>query len=43
MGNDNITLRDRAVVKVDTERNLIAIKGPIPGAKNGLVLLKKQS
>ena len=42
MGNDQVTLRDRQIIKVDAERNLIAVKGPIPGATNGFVLLKKQ-
>lgn len=42
MGNDKVTLRDRQIVKVDAERNLIAVKGPVPGAVNGFVLLKKQ-
>ena len=41
--NDQVTLRDRKVIRVDANRHLIAVLGPIPGAKNGLVLLKKQS
>ena len=28
------------VVKIDAEKNLIAIKGAIPGAKNGIVFLR---
>ncbi len=43
MGSDRVTLHDRIVVKVDASRNLIAIKGPIPGAKNSIVYLKKQA
>ena len=43
MGNDQTTLHNREVIKVDTERNLIAIKGPIAGPKNGIVVLRKQS
>ncbi len=43
MGTDQVTLHDRIVVKVDVSRNLIAIKGPIPGAKNSIVYLKKQA
>ncbi len=42
MGNDKITLRNRKIVSIDTKRNLIAVKGPVPGGKNGFVLLKKQ-
>ena len=43
MGNQQVTLRDCEIVKVDTARNLIAIKGPIPGAKNGVVYLTKHA
>lgn len=43
MGSDKITLRNRSIVRVDTERSLIAIKGPVPGSKNSLILIKKQS
>ncbi len=43
MGNNQVTLRDREIIKVDVARNLIAIKGPIPGAKDGVVYLTKQS
>lgn len=42
MGNDKVTLRNRQIMNVDTNRNLIAVKGPLPGAVNGFVLLKKQ-
>ena len=42
MGNAKVTLRDRHIIKVDAERNLIAVKGPVPGAINSFVLLKKQ-
>ncbi len=31
MGNDRITLASAKVVKVDAERNLIFVKGPVPG------------
>ncbi len=43
MGNERVKLRDRTVVRVDQSRNLIAIKGPVPGAKNGNVIIQKQS
>ena len=41
-GNQKVTLRDREIIVVDPARHLVAVKGPIPGAKNGIVLLKKQ-
>ena len=40
MGNDQITLRNRKVVLIDKEKKLIAIKGPVPGAKDSIVLIK---
>lgn len=40
MGNQQVTLKDRIVVKLIPEKQLIAIKGPIPGANNGYVCIK---
>lgn len=37
MGAEQVTIQNLEVVKVDTERNLILIKGNIPGAKKSLV------
>lgn len=37
MGNEKVTIQNLEVVKVDAENNLIAIKGAIPGPKNGTV------
>lgn len=46
-GNERITVQNLKVALVDAERNLIAIRGAVPGARNGLVLVhdavKKQS
>lgn len=42
MGNNQVTLRNREIILVDADRNLIAVKGPVPGAKNAIVILKKQ-
>ncbi len=41
MGNDRVTVQNLKVVLVDTERNLIGIHGAVPGAKDGLVLIKE--
>jgi len=41
MGDDRVTAQGLRVVLVDAERNLIAVKGPVPGAKGGLVLIKE--
>ena len=41
MGNDRVTASSLKVVLVDTERNLIGVRGSVPGAKGGLVLIKE--
>lgn len=39
MGDERVTVQNLEVVKVDVENNLIALKGAIPGAKNGIVYI----
>ena len=39
-GNEQVTILNLEVVKVDAEKNLIAVKGAVPGAKNGIVVLR---
>lgn len=39
-GNERVTIRNLEVVVVDPERNLIAVKGSIPGTKTGLVMVR---
>lgn len=39
-GNEQVTVLNIEVVKVDTEKNLIAVKGAVPGAKGGIVFLR---
>jgi large subunit ribosomal protein L3 len=41
MGYDNVTIRGLKVVKVDPERNLVFVKGAVPGAINSIVELIK--
>lgn len=41
MGAERVTIQNLEVVKVDVEKNLILIKGAIPGPKKGLVVIKK--
>ena len=38
-GNEQVTVLNLEVVKVDAEKNLIAIKGAVPGAKGGIVFI----
>ena len=39
LGAEKVTIQNLAVVKVDAENNLIAVKGAIPGPKNGIVTI----
>ena len=39
MGAEKVTVQNLEVVKVDAENNLIAVKGAIPGPKNGIVTI----
>ena len=41
MGAENVTVQNLEVVKVDAERNLLLIKGALPGPKHGLLLVKE--
>lgn len=40
LGNEQVTVQNLDVVKVDAEQNLIVVKGAIPGPKGGVVYLK---
>ncbi len=40
MGGDTVTIQNLEVVAVDTENNVILIKGNVPGAKNSLVVIR---
>ncbi|NOY85758.1 MAG: 50S ribosomal protein L3 [Deltaproteobacteria bacterium] len=40
MGNHAVTVQNLQVVDVREDQNLIAIKGPVPGGKNGLLIIK---
>jgi len=41
MGGTRTTIRNLEVVRVDGERNLLFVKGGVPGARNGYVLISK--
>jgi len=41
MGNERVTIQNLEVVRVDSERNLLLIKGAIPGPKGGIVTIKE--
>jgi large subunit ribosomal protein L3 len=40
MGSETITIQNLEVIRVDAERNVILVKGSIPGPKNALVKVK---
>ena len=39
-GNEQVTIQNLAVVRIDAEKNLIAVKGAVPGAKGGIVFVR---
>lgn len=41
LGNKNATVLNLEVIRVDQERNLLAVKGAVPGAKGGLLFIRK--
>ena len=40
-GKDTVTVQNLQIVKVDMDKNVILIKGSIPGYKNSLVRIKE--
>ncbi|MBY0312161.1 MAG: 50S ribosomal protein L3 [Phycisphaerales bacterium] len=40
MGDDRVTVRSLDVVRIDAKQNLILVKGPVPGANNGVVAVR---
>jgi large subunit ribosomal protein L3 len=41
MGHERVTVKKLQVVRTDPERNLLLVRGSVPGAPNALVLVKK--
>ena len=41
MGNENVTVQNLKVLKFDVENSLLLVKGCVPGAKNGYLVIKK--
>ncbi len=42
MGNEQVTVRNLKVIKVDVEKNLLMVKGAVPGRNQNFVFIKKQ-
>lgn len=43
MGDERVTAQKLQVVKADPERNLLLVRGAVPGARNGLLIVRKSS
>lgn len=41
LGNENVTVQNLKVVSFDTENGVLLVKGAVPGAKNGYLVIKK--
>ena len=41
MGNEQVTIENLQVLKVDAEKNLLVVKGSVPGPKNAYVIIRK--
>ena len=41
MGNDRVTVKKMTIVRSDADRNLLLIKGAVPGARNGMIIVRK--
>ncbi|MBQ8840852.1 MAG: 50S ribosomal protein L3 [Clostridia bacterium] len=39
-GNEQVTILNLEIIKIDAEKNLIAVKGAVPGARGGIVILR---
>jgi len=43
MGNERVTVRHLEVIEADADRNLLLVRGGVPGARNGLVTVRKST
>jgi len=41
MGNERVTIKNLTVIQADKENNLLVVKGAVPGANGGYLLIKK--
>jgi large subunit ribosomal protein L3 len=40
MGGERVTIQNLEIVKVDPDRNLLLVKGSVPGVKGSLVIIR---
>jgi large subunit ribosomal protein L3 len=43
MGNDRVTVKNLIVVRTDPERNLLLVRGAVPGPREGLLMVSKRN
>jgi large subunit ribosomal protein L3 len=41
MGHERVTVKNATIVRADSERNLLLVKGPVPGHRNALIVVRK--
>jgi len=41
MGNERVTVLKLEIIQADNERNMLLVKGAVPGARNGILLIRK--
>ncbi len=41
MGNERVTVRSLEIVARDNENNLLMVKGPVPGANKGILMIQE--
>lgn len=41
MGNERVTVRNLKVIQADPERNLLLVRGAVPGARNGILMIRR--
>lgn len=41
MGDARVTVRNLEIVRVDTDRNVLVVRGAVPGPRNGILLIRK--
>ena len=42
MGNERVTVKNLEIVQIDQDRNLLVVKGGVPGAPNGLLVIRRK-
>ncbi|NMA04616.1 MAG: 50S ribosomal protein L3, partial [Clostridiales bacterium] len=43
MGNRRVTVRNLEIIEADVERNLLLVKGAVPGPRKGLVTISEST